>query len=127
MVAVWPPHPDLAWRMFESLKGIVSALKEGAVEAGAKAYLNEKIQAFGTITNLQLDPRRKTIACEISLKGEPLPVSVKVGAYEITCAGGTTYITLRQFEASREWIAAVLNQYVAGQPLQVPSAVAGVL
>lgn len=113
--------------MFDSLKGIISALKEGVVEAGAKAYLNEKIQAFGTITNFKLDPGLKNILCEVSLRGEAAPVTVKVGSYEIDCVGDKTYITLRQFEASREWIATVLNQYVAGYRLQLPSGIAGVL
>ncbi len=113
--------------MFDSLKGIVSALKEGMVEAGARAYLNEKVQAFATITDFKLDPSSKTIWCEVSLKGEAMPVTVKVGSYEISSVGDKAYVTLSQFEASREWIATVLNQYVAGQRLHLPSGVAGVL
>src|SRR5512140_1798702 len=113
--------------MFDSLKSIVSALKEGAVDAGAKAYINQKIQGIGEVTNLQIDPRTKTILLEASLKGEVSPVVVKVLQYEIGSAPEAAYVVVKQFDASREWIRAVLNQYVAGQKLPIPGSVRNLL
>lgn len=107
--------------MLESLKNIVTGFKEGAVEAGAKAYINRKIQSFGTVTNLQIDSQGKTIALEASLKGEAAPVFVKVVNYEVVSAPGATYLVFARFEASREWLTALLNEYVAGQRLPVPA------
>jgi hypothetical protein len=107
--------------MFDSLKNIVHAVKEGAVEAAAKVYVNQKIQNFGTVTNLQIDSRAKTILLETSLKGEAAPVFVKVLNYEVVSAADSTYLVCGRFEASREWITAVLNEYVAGERIPVPA------
>ncbi len=113
--------------MFESLKNIVLAFKEGAVEAGAKAFINRKIQSFGEVTHLQIDARAKTILLQAMLKGEASAVVVKVLRYEIISAPEATYLQLGAFEASREWISAVLNQYVTGLRLPVPASVLAVL
>jgi len=107
--------------MFESLKSIVTAFKESAVDAGTKAYLNQKIQSFGKVTNLQIDSQGKTIVLEASLKGEAAPVFVKVVNYEVVSAPGATYLVFGRFDASREWLTALLNEYVAGQRLPVPA------
>lgn len=113
--------------MFDSLKSIVSALKEGAVDAAARNYLNKQIQSFGEVTSLQIDSRAKTIALEASLKGESSPVSVRVTQYEVLSTSEAVYLVLKQFEASRPWIGTVLNQYVAGQKLPIPTALRNLL
>ncbi len=109
--------------MFDSLKSIVSAFKAGVVEAGAKSYINQKIQGFGEVTSLQIDPNAKTIFLEASLKGESSPVVVKVLQYEVISSPDGAYLVLKRFETSREWITAVLNQYVTEQRLPLPASV----
>ncbi len=113
--------------MLESLKSIVSAFKAGAVEAGAKAYINQKIQNFGEVTSLQIDPLAKTILLEASLKGETTPVLVKVIQYEVISTPEAAHLVLKRFDASREWIGAVLNEYVAGQKFTIPASIQKVL
>ena len=113
--------------MFDSLKNIVLAFKEGAVEAGAKAFINRKIESFGEVTHLQIDPRGKIILLQATLKGETSPVVVKVLRYEVISAPEATYLQLGEFDASREWITAVLNQYVTGLRLPVPASVQALL
>ena len=109
--------------MLESLKTLVNAFKEGALEAGAKAYLNQKIERFGTVSDLRIDPRAKTILLEASLRGESSPVSVKMLDYELVSAADAAYLVFGRFEASREWIAGVLNEFVAGQRMALPPSV----
>jgi len=111
----------------ESLKNALTAVKEGAVEAAAKTYLNQKIQKFGTITHLEIDSKEKTILLEAALKGEPGPVTVRIRNYRVTTIEAVNYLAADRFEASREWVAAVLNEFVAGRPFQIPAALAAVL
>ncbi len=113
--------------MFESLKSIITGVKEGVLEAGAKTYLNGKIQNFGTITNLQIEPRLKRIAVEVSLKGEAVPVTVSVTSYEVVSAAEASFLIPKHFEASREWLASALNEYVANRRFELPAPLAGVL
>jgi hypothetical protein len=107
--------------MLGTLKKAFTAVKEGAVEAGAKSYLNEKIQSFGTITSLQIDSTRKIISIEAELKGEPAPIQVKVGKYELSGSGDQCFVVARDFESSRPWLALALNQYLASRPFRIPA------
>ncbi len=113
--------------MLKSLKNVLVSLKEGAVEAGAKAWINQQIQNFGTVTNLVINSRQKTIFIEAALKGEPGPIKVNISDYELVQTAKATYIVLKRIEASREWVSAVLQEYVAGQRLQVPASLKSVL
>jgi hypothetical protein len=113
--------------MLGSLKKAFTAVKESAVEAGAKSYLNGKIQKFGTITNLQIDPGQRRFLIEAELKGETSPVQVSVGSYEVSESGGHSFVIARDFDSSREWLATALNEYVAGRPLRIPPTVRRVL
>lgn len=114
-------------RMFGAFKQVFTSVKAGAVEAGAKAYLNGKIQDFGRVTNLQIDTAQKTLLIEAELKGESSPVQVRVGQYELSGDGENSFVVARGFEASREWLATVLNSYVANRPFRIPGAVRNLL
>ena len=113
--------------MFESLKKAVTAAKEGALEAAAKAYINQKIQNFGTVSDLDIDSRARSIRIEVALKGEAAPVTVTVPDYEVSSSSGAAYVIPKKFEASREWISAVLNEYIAGQRWPIPAALKSLL
>jgi hypothetical protein len=113
--------------MIDSLKKALNAVKEGAVEAGAKTYLNKKIQKFGTITHMEIDMQQKNALLEAALKGEPGPVTVRIHNYCLTKIGPKDYISAQRFESSREWVAEVLNEYVAGRQFQISSTLASVL
>jgi hypothetical protein len=113
--------------MLNSFANALTGLKERALEATAKRLINEKIQAFGSVTSLQIDSRQETISAELALQGEPGPITIKVGAYQVTEENGVSYISCRDLHASKEWIGHVLNEYVAGHRFKVPGAVKMVL
>ena len=106
--------------MFGSISKVLNSVKNGAVEAGAKAYLNQKIGNFGSVTKFQLDPRERTLLVEVELKGESSPISVRVGSYELIDNQGTTCIAFHDVQASREWIGLAVEQYVAGRRFPIP-------
>src|SRR5512133_2297338 len=101
--------------MLESLTNAWSAVKGGAVDAGAKAYLNSKIGRFGSVTQFNLNSKARTIFIEVQLRGEVSPVSINIGAYEVIRREGATFVSVHDVHASREWIGLAVDQYVAGQ------------
>jgi hypothetical protein len=113
--------------MLDLLASAVAATKDRIVEASAKAFLNGKFEKFGAVTKLQLDSKNKTLCIELLLKGESLPVSINVGAYELTERDGASCLVLQRLDASREWVGAVLNEFVAGRPFKLPEGVKGFL
>lgn len=106
--------------MFNSITKAISAVKDGAVEAGAKAYINQKIDGFGSVTNFQLDSKKRAMQIEVELKGETTPIRVRVGSYEVLQKEGAVYLKLDDVTASREWIGLAVKQYVAGREFRIP-------
>ena len=109
--------------MLSSIANALTALKERALEATVKRLINQKIEAFGSVTSLQIDSKQRTIAAQLALKGEAQPIAIKIGAYEVIREDGVTYISFQNLHASKEWIGNVLNEYVAGRRFRVPEVV----
>lgn len=97
------------------------------MEATVKRLINQKIEAFGSITSLQIDSKQRTISAQLALKGETQPIAIKIGGYEVIQESGVAYISFQNFHASKEWIGNVLNEYLAGRRFKVPGAVIMVL
>ena len=113
--------------MPSSFANALTALKERALEATIKRLLNQKLEAFGSVTSLRIDSTQKTISGQLSLKGETQPIEIKIGSYEVIQENGATYISLQNLQASKEWIGSALNEYVAGRRFKMPNAVKLVL
>ena len=109
--------------MLKIFANALSAVKDRAIEASAKALINQKIEGIGRVTELQIDSKQKTIFAHMVLKGETPPISINIGAYELVQENEVTCISFRGFTSSRERISALLNRYLAGHKLQVPNAV----
>ena len=113
--------------MLNMLANALGAVKDRATEASAKALINQKFEDIGSVTELQIDSKQGTISAQLALKGEAAPISINIGAYELIQENGVTCISFHGFAASREWISALLNRYLAGHKLQVPDALRMVL
>jgi len=97
-------------------------LKETALGLALKGFINREIDPFGKVSQLAIDTSRKTLHAELDLKGEPSPISIEVGAYELSETNGVVHIAFQNVTTSREWITAVLNKYVVGRTFPLPSA-----
>ncbi len=99
-----------------------TSLKEAALQSALKAFINQEIGEYGVVTECAVDTSRKTIRVEAELKGESSPIVIIVNEYELTERDGRVHVSLLNFSASREWITAVLNKYVASRTFQLPDA-----
>jgi len=106
-----------------SILSAFTSLKKKSLEAAARAFINRQIAKFGVLTRLQIDCRNRAIRGELDLRGELSSIVISVGSYDLSETGGVSFIALRDVSASREWITALLNQYLVGQKLQIPQVV----
>ena len=109
--------------IFNAISAAFGSVKDKAVAASAKALINRKIERFGTVTDLEIDTQNKTLRGQLELKGEATGILISVGRYELSEENGVTWITFWDFRASREWIANLLNDCVAGRKFQTPEVV----
>ena len=70
--------------------------------------------------SFSIDSRNKTAQLEILLKGERDPIRFTLEEYELVTEGVETYITVKRVRASREWVDALLEEWVRGKKILVP-------
>ncbi len=99
-----------------------TSLKEKALQAAIKAFINREMGAFGAVTDLAIDISKKTMRVELELKGEASRILINVGSYELSDNNGEIFLALKNVTASREWITGVLNKYVVSRALRLPDA-----
>jgi len=108
--------------MFKSLENAWLAVQDSALESAARLYLNQEVRSFGKISQLSIDRKQRKLFVQVELKGETSPVSVNVDRYELTEKEGSTFVTIHDVTASREWIGLALQKYVTGRQFRLPPA-----
>lgn len=89
---------------------------------GARMLLNKYFEDFGEVTDIRIDPRANLAELMVALKGEEAPVRLDVN-YRVVPG----YFVTVHFRCEREWIANLLNRFLAGRHFEIDSGVAQVL
>lgn len=93
-------------------------VKSKAICKGLNMLLNGR---YGEIQELDLDTQRHCVSLKILLKGEPTPVDVSVGRYEIDDRDPIRpVIVLHDIKASRQWIQELASDNCEGKSVAIP-------
>jgi len=82
---------------------------------------------MGQMTEISIDTKNKRVRVRLELLGEKEPIDVEVLRYSLKEKGETTYITIEEATASREWLTVALREFVVGQDLPLPAKAGAVL
>ncbi len=83
--------------------------------AAAKSALNKFLEGIGEVQELAIDKSAKTISAHVVLRGEALPLRIKILNYRLEAEG----IVLTQFVCDREWLETSLNRFLAGKEIRL--------
>jgi hypothetical protein len=89
---------------------------------GARLFLNKLFEDFGEISDVQIDPKANIAVLQVMLRGESAPLRMEVD-YRVE----SEHFVTAHFRCEREWIAAVLNRFLAGHRFEVDSGLAQTL
>lgn len=89
---------------------------------GARMLLNKYFEEIGEVVDVRIDPKANLAELLVQLKGESAPVRMEVD-YRME---PEHFVTVH-FRCEREWIANLLNRYLAGSRFEVDSGIAQVL
>jgi hypothetical protein len=109
------------------LETVRPLLPDRATVWAARQYFNFRFQPLGEMTNLQIDAAKKTASLDLDLKGETQPLHITIERYELTTAGEKTFIEIKKFNTSREWINSLAREFLDGRKFEVPGAVKALL
>ncbi|MGH8432734.1 MAG: hypothetical protein ACREUF_20280 [Solimonas sp.] len=102
-------------------------MKDAALGMALKAFVNERLSAYGEILDLKVDTQASRLKLHALLRGEHHPVTVTVERYELQREGGEIYVVLRSFSSSREWLTLLLTRLLGGKRYKIPAAAAALL
>lgn len=106
---------------------IAKGMKDGALGLALKSFLNERLSAYGEVLECQVDTGNNRLQLRALLRGEKEPITAAVEKYELQRIGDDSYITLKTFSCSREWITLLLSQRFANKQYKLPGAVSNFL
>lgn len=96
-------------------------IKDSLASSAAKAMLAGRIERYGRLLDLRIRSREKTIGAVLMLAGESDEVRIEVTRYRIIASGGEHALVVESITASREWLQLLLEDFLIGKPIPVPS------
>jgi hypothetical protein len=119
---------ELKLGLLSNIAGVVGRrVPDAMVERVAREFFNRSYKSVGTLTGLKLDAKNQRAELVFELKGEPEPLHVSIDRYELSEVGGKTFVAIKEFKASREWIDALGRRLLAGRKFELPEAVKALL
>ncbi|HWY78459.1 MAG TPA: hypothetical protein VN281_22790 [Verrucomicrobiae bacterium] len=102
-------------------------LPDSAAAWAVRKYINHCCEPIGQMTTLQIDPAKKTAVFELDLKGETQSLRVSIDRYELTTVGEKTFVEVKDFQTSREWINYIARELLKGRKFELPEAAKALL
>jgi hypothetical protein len=99
---------------------VVHTAKDAGVSFLVQRAVAQWLQPYGRMLNLSIDSKNSRIHIELMPKGESQSVTLEIEEYQLTSAAGAEFIVIKKASASREWIDALIQDFVIGRPLPLP-------
>jgi hypothetical protein len=109
------------------LSPMFAAAKDAMASKAAQSYLNNLIARYGTVQELKIDSRAKTLAAVCLLNGERTPITVRADRYVIERAGDKTFVRVESCYCDRPWIQNLLSDFAKDRRIELPSWAAAAL
>lgn len=102
--------------------GALADSKDRLISARIKQELNIQLARYGQVLDVKLNTREQSVELSMALKGESDPITVKIGKYSLTKENDQLWLAVdsQATEASREWVALLLQDQARRQKLPIP-------
>jgi hypothetical protein len=102
--------------------GNLAESKDRLIGERIKQELNTQLARYGEVLDVKLNTRERSVQVSIKLKGEPDPIAVNIGKYELIKEDAQLWLTFasQSIEASREWLTLVLQDQAGRRRLPIP-------
>ncbi len=104
-----------------SVKGkIVKAAFSVTPQKIKKWIVNKQIDGYGEMIEFRLDLKKRELYAKALLSGENEPIELHIQDYRLVENSLGTCIIVEQCVANRQWITALMGQFVSGKEFPIP-------
>jgi hypothetical protein len=122
-----PRHELLGIPSTKRLRDALHRSKDATLGFTVRFAINTKLRSIGQMTELSIDTRNKRLRVRLELVGEHQPIDIDILRYSLKEKGETSYITVEEATASREWLTVALREFVVGHDFPIPAKAGAVL
>ena len=115
----YPTSEDMSWANL--VKGAIHSVKDSGASTAIQSWLAREMVDYGEVLDFKLDSAAQKGELHVHLKGERDPLTVHVNGWKIVSEAGTDYVVIKQAHASREWVNAVMRNFLIGKKHKIPS------
>ena len=108
------------------VKGAIGSVKDSGASAAIQRWLAREMADYGEVLDFKISSRARSAELHVLLKGEREKLTVEIDEYELI-PGEKDYIVVKRARASREWVNAVLRNFVIGKRHEIPSQYSGMV
>lgn len=105
----------------DKFRGALNQVKDSGASAVIEKWLARELADYGELRQFKLNSRERSIEFHVLLKGEREDLAVFIDEYELLQKGADDYVTIKRARASREWVQAVMRNFMINQPHKIPS------
>ncbi|MGH8505176.1 MAG: hypothetical protein ACRETM_04340 [Stenotrophobium sp.] len=106
---------------------MLNDVKDAALALALKAYLNDRLAAYGEITLCRVNTRNKHVTLTALLDGEKESLTATLEGFDLERSPRGVFAIPRKFNSSRPWLTRLLNSLFAGKRYALPAALASLL
>ncbi|HTG43526.1 MAG TPA: hypothetical protein VK633_03230 [Verrucomicrobiae bacterium] len=102
------------------VKGAIGSVKDSGAAAAINRWLSREMADYGEVLDFKIDSRGRSAEVQVLLKGEREKLAINIEEYEIV-TGPEDYIVVKRARASREWVNAVMRNFLINKRHKIPS------
>lgn len=102
------------------VKGAINQVKDSGASSAIQRWLTRELADYGEVIDFKINSAQRNAELHLLLKGERERLTVNVEEYEITSSGSDDFIVVKRAHASREWVNAVLRNFVLNKRHRIP-------
>lgn len=106
---------------------MAKGVKDSALSLLVKKFVNDRFPQYGEVQECEVDTDNNRVWVSCLLKGDSAPTEASIERYEIVREEDGSYIRLKQFSSSREWLTAILDRYLLDKQFRLPAPISKLL
>jgi hypothetical protein len=97
-----------------------TAAKDALASRAAIVWANTLLARYGTVQDLKIDSRRKTVEVSCLLDGELAPITIRIGNYVVETEHDKRFIRATEFSCTRPWLQRFLTDFGHRHRIELP-------